>query len=374
MMTPSSPADPAEAFLSLRSLRKTYGGAVAIDHVSLDIRRGEFMTFLGPSGSGKSTTLYIVAGFQDPTEGSVMLERRSLLGVAPNQRNIGMVFQRYTLFPHLSVAENIAFPLHVRKLPTAAVQAKVAAMLKLVHLDGFGHRKPGELSGGQQQRVAIARALAYDPPLLLMDEPLSALDKKLRDELQSELRRIHQETGVTILYVTHDQEEALRLSNRIAVFNAGRIEQVGTCTELYERPATRFVAGFIGNSNFLPVHVESLAGGVAALRLPNGQRLASERVHCQAEVGDLAALMVRPDRLQLSEPHGVDAPDVVGVDVQVRDLSYLGDSVQYAVRTPWEQELCVRQPLADAGAMRWRIGDRARLHWQPARAQLYASA
>ena len=210
-----------DAFLSLRGLRKTFGPVVAIDNVSLDIRRGEFMTFLGPSGSGKSSTLYVVAGFQDPTEGSVMLERRSLLGVPPNQRNIGMVFQRYTLFPHLSVAENIAFPLRVRKQDDAQVRAKVAAMLKLVHLDGFGHRAPSELSGGQQQRVAIARALAYDPPVLLMDEPLSALDKKLRDELQTELRRIHQETGVTILYVTHDQEEALRLSDRIAVFNAG---------------------------------------------------------------------------------------------------------------------------------------------------------
>jgi putative spermidine/putrescine transport system ATP-binding protein len=370
----SASADPADAFLSLRGLRKTYGSAVAIDNVSLDIRRGEFMTFLGPSGSGKSSTLYVVAGFQDPTEGSVMLERRSLLGVAPNKRNIGMVFQRYTLFPHLSVADNIAFPLRVRKVPDATLRTKVAAMLKLVHLEGYGHRMPGELSGGQQQRVAIARALAYDPPLLLMDEPLSALDKKLRDELQSELRRIHQETGVTILYVTHDQEEALRLSDRIAVFNAGRIEQVGTGAELYERPATRFVAGFIGNSNFLPVHVAAVNGGVAELTLPNGQRLASSRLHCAARPGDDAALMVRPDRLRLDDPMQPGGDDNVGVDVQVRDLSYLGDSVQYAVSTPWQQELCVRQPLAHADAMRWRIGDHARLCWQPSRAQLYANA
>jgi putative spermidine/putrescine transport system ATP-binding protein len=347
---------------------------VAIDNVSLDIRRGEFMTFLGPSGSGKSTTLYIVAGFQDPSAGSVTLEGKSLVGVAPNRRNIGMVFQRYTLFPHLSVADNIAFPLRVRKVSEAAIRAKVDAMLKLVHLGNYGHRKPAELSGGQQQRVAIARALAYDPPVLLMDEPLSALDKKLREELQTELRRIHQETGVTMLYVTHDQEEALRLSDRIAVFNAGRIEQVGSCSELYEQPATRFVAGFIGNSNFLPVRVDAVAGGVAELRLPNGQRMASDRLHCNARAGDEASLMVRPDRLQLDDPHSPAADGALSVNVQVLDRSYLGDSVHYAVSTPWQQEVSVRQPLAHAGAMRWSVGDQVRLRLQPAQGQVYASA
>ncbi|MBP7597167.1 MAG: ABC transporter ATP-binding protein [Pseudoxanthomonas sp.] len=362
-----------DAFLSLRGLRKTFGPVVAIDNVSLDIRRGEFMTFLGPSGSGKSSTLYVVAGFQDPTEGSVMLERRSLLGVPPNQRNIGMVFQRYTLFPHLSVAENIAFPLRVRKQDDAQVRAKVAAMLKLVHLDGFGHRAPSELSGGQQQRVAIARALAYDPPVLLMDEPLSALDKKLRDELQTELRRIHQETGVTILYVTHDQEEALRLSDRIAVFNAGGIEQVGTGAELYEQPATRFVAGFIGNSNFMPVRIESRTGDEAELSLPDGQRLATRRLHCEARPGDKAALMVRPDGLRLEDGRP-RSDDSISVNVHVRDMSYLGDSVQYLVSTPWQQEISVRQPLEQASQMRWRIGDNAHLLWQATRGQVFAEA
>jgi putative spermidine/putrescine transport system ATP-binding protein len=187
------------AFLQIQRLRKTYDDVVAIDQVSLDVRKGEFMTFLGPSGSGKSTTLYIVAGFQEPSEGRVLLDGKPLLSVAPNKRNIGMVFQRYTLFPHLTVGENIAFPLRVRRLPDAEVKAKVEQMLKLVHLSECRDRMPAQLSGGQQQRVAIARALAYDPPVLLMDEPLSALDKKLREEIQLELRRIHQETGVTIL-------------------------------------------------------------------------------------------------------------------------------------------------------------------------------
>ncbi|MDE3175607.1 MAG: ATP-binding cassette domain-containing protein, partial [Pseudomonadota bacterium] len=215
-------------FLSIQGVEKTYGGVTAVADVSLEVAQGEFVTFLGPSGSGKSTTLYVIAGFLEPTRGDVLLRGQSLLRVPSNKRNIGMVFQRYTLFPHLSVAENVAFPLKVRRWPKAAIDAKVAAMLKLVRLDRMADRMPAAMSGGQQQRVALARALAYDPGILLMDEPLSALDKQLREEIQVEIKRIHNETGVTILYVTHDQEEALRLSDRVALFNAGRIEQIGT--------------------------------------------------------------------------------------------------------------------------------------------------
>ncbi|WP_290877048.1 ABC transporter ATP-binding protein [Aquabacterium sp.] len=358
-------------FLSIRGLRKTYGSAVAIDDVSLDIRQGEFMTFLGPSGSGKSTTLYIVAGFQDPSGGSVQLQGRSLLSVPPNRRHIGMVFQRYTLFPHLSVAENIAFPLRVRGKGQSEIAAKVKAMLKLVHLDQHGERMPGQLSGGQQQRVAIARALAYDPPLLLMDEPLSALDKQLREEIQLELRRIHQETGITILYVTHDQEEALRLSDRIAVFNQGRIEQVGTGRELYEEPATRFVAGFIGHSNFLPVTVDQRDGDQAQLSLPDGSRLSGAALRCHARTGQKAALMVRPDRFRLARHKPEHAP---GVTVKVRDLSYLGDALQVHIVTPWAQELHVRQPLSPDAPCAWSIGDTAQLSWDIAHSQVHALA
>src|SRR5690606_20185423 len=221
------------AFLSIRSLRQTYGSVVAVDDVSLEIPEGEFLTFLGPSGSGKSTTLYALAGFNEPTSGDILLRGGSILATPSHKRNIGMVFQRYTLFPHLNVRENVGFPLRVRGRPEREVARRVDTMLALVRLDGYGDRMPGHLSGGQQQRVALARALAYDPPVLLMDEPLSALDKKLREEIQIEIRRIHRETGVTILYVTHDQEEALRLSDRIAVFNRGRIEQVGSGRDLY---------------------------------------------------------------------------------------------------------------------------------------------
>ncbi|HZZ02472.1 ABC transporter ATP-binding protein, partial [Paraburkholderia sp.] len=311
------------AFLQIQRLRKTYDDVVAIDQVSLDVRKGEFMTFLGPSGSGKSTTLYIVAGFQEPSEGRVLLDGKPLLSVAPNKRHIGMVFQRYTLFPHLTVGENIAFPLRVRRRPDAEVKAKVEQLLKLVHLSECRDRMPGQLSGGQQQRVAIARALAYDPPVLLMDEPLSALDKKLREEIQLELRRIHQETGVTILYVTHDQEEALRLSDRIAVFNKGRIEQVGTGEELYGNPASRFVASFIGNSNFLPVRVTSNNDGRMSGVFPNGHTVSSGSFNPVLTAGDEGTLMIRPEQMRIQAQR--DASSAAGLPVTVRDITYLGD-------------------------------------------------
>jgi putative spermidine/putrescine transport system ATP-binding protein len=346
-------------FLQIQRLRKTYDQVVAIDEVSLDIRKGEFMTFLGPSGSGKSTTLYIVAGFQSPTGGRVLLDGKPLLAVAPNRRNIGMVFQRYTLFPHLTVGENVAFPLRVRRTPDAQVKAKVEQMLKLVQLADCRDRMPGQLSGGQQQRVAIARALAYDPPVLLMDEPLSALDKKLREELQLELRRIHQQTGVTILYVTHDQEEALRLSDRIAVFNKGRIEQVGTGEELYANPASRFVASFIGNSNFLPIKLAGMQGSAQAV-FPNGKPAPCASVNHGLNVGDSGTLMLRPEQITIrAQPAERDEG---GLPVTVRDVTYLGDTMHYAVATPWEQEVAVRTAIGAREAS-LQIGARAWLDW-----------
>lgn len=362
--------DSDEAFLCLEGLHKTYQGAIAIDHISLDIRRGEFMTFLGPSGSGKSTTLYITAGLETPTAGHVVLEGNDLLGVAPSQRNIGMVFQRYTLFPHLSVAENVAFPLRVRKWKDVDVEKRVQKMLRLVHLNDFGHRKPAALSGGQQQRVAIARALAYDPPILLMDEPLSALDKKLREELQMELRRIHKETGVTILYVTHDQEEALRLSDRVAVFNKGRIEQVGTGPELYERPSTRFVAGFIGNSNFITVQVESAAHSDGAVRLPNGVSIACAHMNESFAHNQTVQLMVRPDMLKLESVNAAALSK--GTEVTVIDRSYLGDSVQLSVMTPWDQPIEVRMAHVEVRNACWSRGDKAKLVWDELHSVCYA--
>jgi putative spermidine/putrescine transport system ATP-binding protein len=359
------------AFLQIQRLRKTYDQVVAIDNVSLDIKRGEFMTFLGPSGSGKSTTLYIVAGFQEPTEGRVLLDGKPLLSVAPNKRNIGMVFQRYTLFPHLTVGENVAFPLRVRHRPEAEIKQKVEKMLALVHLSEFRDRMPAQMSGGQQQRVAIARALAYDPPVLLMDEPLSALDKKLREEIQLELRRIHQETGVTILYVTHDQEEALRLSDRIAVFNKGRIEQCGTGEELYANPASKFVANFIGNSNFLPVRVTASDAKQSSGVFPNGHAVATAGNPALA-AGDEGALMLRPEQIRI-RPLGAPAASA-GLPVIVRDITYLGDAMHYAVQTPWQQEISVRMPAGDHRDSGLVIGTQALVDWDARDVRLFAQA
>ncbi|PTB18983.1 polyamine ABC transporter ATP-binding protein [Trinickia symbiotica] len=358
------------AFLQIQRLRKTYDDVVAIDQVSLDVRRGEFMTFLGPSGSGKSSTLYIVAGFQEPSEGRVLLDGKPLLSVTPNKRNIGMVFQRYTLFPHLSVGENVAFPLRVRRRPDGEVKAKVEQMLKLVHLSDCRDRMPAQLSGGQQQRVAIARALAYDPPVLLMDEPLSALDKKLREEIQLELRRIHHETGVTILYVTHDQEEALRLSDRIAVFNKGRIEQVGTGEELYANPASRFVASFIGNSNFLPVRVTADSEGGTKGVFPNGHVVTTGHLSPVLAAGHDGALMIRPEQMRIRALQSVHGRE--GLPVTVRDITYLGDAMHYAVATPWQQEISIRMPAAHRHDSGLSIGTQALVEWDAHDVRLFA--
>ncbi|WP_256749177.1 ABC transporter ATP-binding protein [Mesorhizobium sp. Mes31] len=328
-----------EPFLSIRNLRKTFGSFVAVHDVTIDIPKGEFLTFLGPSGSGKSTTLYAIAGFQDPTSGDVLLEGRSLLSVPSHKRNIGMVFQRYTLFQHLTVAENVAFPLRVRRRPDAEVNRKVAEMLSLVRLEGFGGRYPGALSGGQQQRVALARALAYDPPILLMDEPLSALDKKLREEIQAEIRRIHRETGVTILYVTHDQDEALHLSDRIALFRDGRIAQIGTGEDLYLRPASEFVASFIGNSNFLPAEHLQTTNGAATIRLADGSIVSGVKATQEFGQGQKTRLMVRPEAFRLRP-----GPATAGLAVEFIDAAFFGERRRVVARTSAGQEIDVRPP------------------------------
>src|SRR5262252_3250474 len=246
-MKASGPSKGAE--VRLEGLVKTFGATRAVDGVTLTAQAGEFLTLLGPSGSGKTTTLSCVAGFAVPTEGEVFIGGTPVTFEPPFKRNVGMVFQNYALFPHMTVAENLAFPLRMRKRPAVEIRERVAGALALVQLEGLGGRAPRQLSGGQQQRVALARALVFEPPVLLMDEPLGALDRKLRIEMQLELKHLHARLGVTVIYVTHDQEEALTLSDHIAVMNRGRIEQVGTPLDLYENPRTRFVAEFIGESN-----------------------------------------------------------------------------------------------------------------------------
>jgi len=329
-------------YLSIRGVAKRYGEVVAVAEVSLDIAQGEFVTFLGPSGSGKSTLLYMIAGIEDASAGDILLQDGSLLAIPPHKRNIGMVFQRYTLVPHMSVEENVAFPLKVRHWSREKVEQRVAEVLGLVRLDGFRKRRPAELSGGQQQRVALARALAYHPRMLLMDEPLAALDKKLKEELQVEIRRIHQETGVTIIYVTHDQEEALRLSQRIAVFNHGRIEQADTPARLYEAPASRFVAGFVGNCNFLSVRLASVRPGETAVRFPDGSTFAGVRLHGAMAEGEAGGLLLRPEQLAVRPAREGGA----GLAATVVSVTYLGEILDIACVTAWGEEVAARVPIA----------------------------
>ena len=355
-------------YLHINGIRKVFGDVIATDHVELSIAEGEFMTFLGPSGSGKSTTLYILAGFQDPSAGDITIRGQSILSTPSHRRNIGMVFQRYTLFPHLSVGENVAFPLRVRRMGRSEIEAKVKRALKLVRLEGFEERMPAKMSGGQQQRVALARALVYDPPVLLMDEPLSALDKKLREEIQFEIRRIHQETGVTILYVTHDQEEALRLSDRIAIFNRGKIEQVGTGPELYANPATHFVADFIGDSAFLGGKLETVSDGHAALSFADGTVVAAVPLHGQGQVGQAAELMLRPERIELSAEAG---PEGASLPVTVEDMTFLGNNTTIAARTGWGAALSVRLNFGHPLTGKVTRGDRLHIRWSPEAAHAF---
>jgi putative spermidine/putrescine transport system ATP-binding protein len=346
------------ARIELTGLTKRYAGFVAVDDVSLEIEPGEFMTLLGPSGSGKTTTLNIIAGFVGATAGTLTVDGTAIESTPAHKRNMGMVFQHYALFPHMTVAENIAFPLKQRRVPKARRAELVAAALATVHLGEYGHRYPRELSGGQQQRVAVARAIVYSPRVLLMDEPLGALDKKLRDWLQLEIKRIHAELGTTFVYVTHDLDEALVLSDRIAVFNNGRIEQVGPAAELYERPSTLFVAKFLGESTVLrgeasPEGADSTVGVCArALRAPG-------RVE-----GTRAALVMRPERLAV-RPGGQEAePGWNALPATVIGEIYLGSSRKLELTLPDGSPALVRE---QAGALsEARTGDEVTLTWRVA--------
>lgn len=285
------------SYLDLSGITKKFGEFVALEEVNLGIDKGEFVTFLGPSGSGKTTTLMIVAGFEKATSGTVEVEGRSLHGLAPHERNIGIVFQNYGLFPHRNAAENVYFPLQMRGQKRTPGLKRAEEMLELVGLSGFGHRYPKELSGGQQQRVALARALVFEPSLLLLDEPLGALDKNLREQMQIEIKRIQRALGVTTIFVTHDQTEAMSMSDRIVVFEKGRIQQVATPLEIYHAPQTRFVAGFIGESNLIPATVSDIAGSSASAGALGDVPFTSDRA---LSAGQAVTLMIRPEHIKLS--------------------------------------------------------------------------
>jgi putative spermidine/putrescine transport system ATP-binding protein len=311
----------AAPYLSLRNVVKSYDGQTqAVAGVSIDVARGEFVTLLGPSGSGKTTTLMMIAGFETPSSGVIELNGTDLTRQKPYERNIGVVFQNYALFPHMTVARNVGFPLRMRSADKKDITRRVAAALDMVGLRSFADRHPRELSGGQQQRVALARGLVFDPDLLLLDEPLGALDKNLREQMQVELKRIHQETGVTMLYVTHDQTEAMTMSNRIAVFNHGRLAQVASPLDVYHRPATRFVGAFVGDSNFLPARRVNGQPGVIELQDIGPVQLADTPA-----LPERLEMLVRPERIRVVDSSA--PPPDIAVTVQVGAIVNYGDSL-----------------------------------------------
>jgi putative spermidine/putrescine transport system ATP-binding protein len=322
------------ALIDFQDVCKLYPGgqAPAVDRLNLQIEKGEFITLLGPSGSGKTTTLMMLAGFESTSSGSIRLDGQPIEQLPAHQRNMGVVFQSYSLFPHMTVAENVAFPLKVRKLPAGEITTRVRAALERVHLQAFAARKPNQMSGGQQQRVALARALVFEPRLVLMDEPLAALDKKLREEMQLEIRRLHRELGVTMVFVTHDQSEAMTLSDRVAVFNHGRIEQLGTPQALYDRPANPFVAGFLGDNNRIDgqlvardatgghVRVEVRGQAGPLMMAARGSEALLRELGTGAAPGRAVTLCIRPERLRVPGPG-----DATGLPASVVDLIHQGD-------------------------------------------------
>jgi putative spermidine/putrescine transport system ATP-binding protein len=338
--------------LSLERVTKTYSDVRAVDDVSLDVRPGEFVTLLGPSGSGKTTTLRIIAGFVRPDSGRVVLDERELNRVPPYKRDVGMVFQNYALFPHMTAGENVAFPLQMRRIPKEEIARLVDDALRLVRLEGMRERYPRQLSGGQQQRVALARALVFNPRLLLMDEPLGALDKKLREALQLEIMQLSQRLGLTVMYVTHDQEEALVMSDRIAIYSRGRIEQLGTGEDLYERPGSLFVADFVGESNIFQGQLRADDG---VLETDGGSviRVSKEALRRRGLSSVPAAVIVRPERMWIRAASGeaeAASGDAVALRGRIREVIYLGPSRKLVVETNGGQLVTVRLQEEARGA------------------------
>ncbi|WP_422036148.1 ABC transporter ATP-binding protein [Reyranella sp.] len=365
-MNGAGSASGSGASVTLSNLEKAYDRAnvaKAVDGVSLDIRSGEFLTMLGPSGSGKTTTLMMVAGFETPTAGDIAIDGKSVVAMPPYRRNIGMVFQNYALFPHLTVEENVGFPLKQRGVPKAERAKLVAEALELVHLPGYGARYPRQLSGGQQQRVAVARAVVFKPRLLLMDEPLGALDKQLRENLQLEMRRLHADLGITFIYVTHDQEEALTMSDRIAVMNDGKVAQVGSPEDLYDRPDNRFVAGFIGESNFLPAIVRGLEDDVVIAEC-EGTLI---RALCPGRPasGEKVTLTTRPERLRFADANQAGMHPQNRLSVTVTEAVFAGERCRYMLQAGDGTSIVLKEP-SSAAIRRRAVGERAEIAWSVA--------
>ncbi len=350
----------AHAFVRFVDVQKTYDGEVlVVKNLNLDVGKGEFVTLLGPSGSGKTTTLLMLAGFEVATHGDIVLAGQSLKHLPPHKRDIGMVFQNYALFPHMTVEENLAFPLQVRRMPKAEIATRIKRVLDMVQLGAFAKRRPAQLSGGQQQRVAVGRALVFDPKLVLMDEPLGALDKQLREQMQLEIRHLHDRLGITVVYVTHDQAEALTMSNRIAVFNDGEIQQLSTPDELYERPANAFVAQFIGENNQLRGRVKALNGTSCEVDVEGGGTVRALAVKV-AGVGSLTVLSLRPERVRINPASG-SVPNLF--PAKVEELIYLGDHIRTRVSVCGHDDFVVKLPNSE-GSVELRTGQAISVGWK----------
>tara|TARA_Y100000590_G_C15591664_1_gene966342 strand:- start:170 stop:1261 length:1092 start_codon:yes stop_codon:yes gene_type:complete len=348
-----------ENFVRFEKIDKSYDGEVlVVRNLNLDITKGEFVTMLGPSGSGKTTTLMMLAGFETPTNGEIFLDNVPISKIPPYEREIGMVFQNYALFPHMTVKENLSFPLEVRKLSKSEISDKVKKVLDMVELAEFSNRFPAQLSGGQQQRVALARALVFQPRLVLMDEPLGALDKNLREQMQYEIKHIHERIGITVVYVTHDQSEALTMSNRIAVFNDGVVQQLSTPDILYEKPENSFVAQFIGENNRLIGTIKKINGEYCDVDLQNGGTIKALKVNVNS-VGEKTQLSVRPERIIIN-PQDQSINSFSGL---VKELIYLGDHIRARLEVCGNDQFIVKMP--NEGELNIKEGSPIKIAWQP---------
>ncbi|MBK1637191.1 ABC transporter ATP-binding protein [Rhodovulum adriaticum] len=355
-------ASTDDAFVVFDRVQKSYDGeTLVVKDLNLSIGKGEFLTMLGPSGSGKTTCLMMLAGFETATHGDILLDGQPINNIPPHKRGIGMVFQNYALFPHMTVAENLAFPLEVRNIGKSEREAKVRRALDMVQMGDFGGRRPAQLSGGQQQRIALARALVFEPELVLMDEPLGALDKQLREHMQFEITRLAHNLGITTVYVTHDQTEALTMSDRVAVFDDGRIQQLAPPDELYEQPKNSFVAQFIGENNTLMGTVKEINDGVALVELDDGELIDAKPVNV-AEPGERTLVSIRPERVEISKDRL--SPDAHLIHAEVLEFIYMGDIYRTRLRVAGNEDFVIKTRNAP-DQPRLKPGEKLEIGWLP---------
>ena len=355
-------SSPNDAFVAFEHVQKSYDGiSLVVKDLNLNIGKGEFLTMLGPSGSGKTTCLMMLAGFETATHGEIKLDGRPINQVPPHKRGIGMVFQNYALFPHMTVGENLAFPLEVRGMGKSDREAKVKRALDMVQMYSFINRRPSQLSGGQQQRIALARAVVFDPSLVLMDEPLGALDKQLREHMQFEIKHLHESLGITVVYVTHDQGEALTMSDRVAVFNDGRIQQLAPPADLYERPDNSFVAQFIGENNKLPGTIEELADGKALVRLATGEVIDATPVNV-TQKGQKTLVSIRPERVEFKPEMMPAGAHMIGAEVL--EVIYMGDILRVRLRVAGSDDFVMKMRNT-LGQTRLEPGQQIKVGWHP---------